>query len=210
MNLTEKLNRVQTNLNAPKDAFNSFAKYNYRSAESILQAVKPLLKETGLVLMVSDSIEAVGDRIYIKATAKISDGTNSLETTAYAREPESKKGSDESQITGAASSYARKYALCGLFAIDDNKDADATNTHGKEAPKGQASPFTGDKDNPERADLIATGEKVAMRGMDELKVWFESIGREARAVIGVYELSRLKDIASETVQAEVIQCEAGD
>ena len=130
MNLIEKLNRIQTGLNAPKDAFNSFGKYNYHSAESILQVVEPLLEETDLVLTVSDSIEVIGDRSYIKATAKISDGATSLEMEAYAREPGAKKGSDESQITNAASSYAssyaRKYALCVLFAINDNKDADAT------------------------------------------------------------------------------------
>lgn len=136
--LVKKLNQIQVNLNAPKDAFNSFARYHYRSAESILQAVKPLLAETGLVLSISDSVEIIGDRVYIKATAKITDGNSSIETSAYAREPLNKKGADESQITGAASSYARKYALCGLFAIDDNKDADATNTHGKgEAAKAQ-------------------------------------------------------------------------
>lgn len=139
MNITEKLNKIQTELNAPKDAFNAFARYHYRSAESILQAVKPLLKETGLVLTISDTVEAIGNRIYIKATAKVSDGEHSMEAVAFAREPESKKGSDESQITGAASSYARKYALCGLFAIDDNKDADATNTHCKEQPAQPAT-----------------------------------------------------------------------
>ena len=129
-NLTEKLIYIQQNLNAPKDAYNSFAKYNYRSAESILAAIKPLLVETKTTLTLSDMIEQHGDRVYIKAAAKLSDGKESIETAAFAREPESKKGADESQITGAASSYARKYALCGLFAIDDNKDADATNTHG--------------------------------------------------------------------------------
>ena len=150
MNLIEKLNSIQTELNAPKDAFNSFGKYNYRGAESILQAVEPLLEETDLVLTVSDSIEVIGGRSYIKATAKISDGATSLETEAYAREPEAKKGSDESQITGAtssyaykyASSYARTYALCLLFAINDNKDADSTNTHGKEPPKSMQSSCT--------------------------------------------------------------------
>lgn len=141
MNLYEKLNKIQTELNAPKDAYNSFAKYNYRSAESILQAVKPLLKETGTVLTITDGVEMVGERIYIKATAAISDGERVIETTAYAREPEDKKGADTSQITGAASSYARKYALCGLFAIDDNKDADATNTHGKDKQQAQPKPF---------------------------------------------------------------------
>ena len=122
MNLIKKLNRIKTELNAPKDAFNSFGKYNYRGAESILQAVEPLLEETDLVLTVSDSIEVIGGRSYIKATAKISDGATSLEAEAYVRVR------DESQITGAtrsyASNYARTYALCVLFAINDNKDAE--------------------------------------------------------------------------------------
>ena len=128
MNLIEKLNRIQTELNAPKDAFNSFRKYNYRSAESILQAVEPLLDEIGLVLTVSDSIEVIGGRSYIKATAKISNGVTSLEEEAYVRVLEVKKGSDKRQITGAersyASSYARTCALYVLFAIKDNKDAE--------------------------------------------------------------------------------------
>ena len=134
--LHEKLAYIQQRLNAPKDAYNGFAKYYYRSAESILAAAKPLLKETGLVLTLSDTVEQCGERVYIKATAELSDGKEIKAVTALAREPESKKGADDSQITGAASSYARKYALCGLFAIDDNKDADATNTHGKAEPSG--------------------------------------------------------------------------
>ena len=130
-NLIEKLKTIQYELNAPKDAWNAFAKYSYRSAESILQALKPHLEASGLVLTISDEITAIADRIYVKATARLTDGADSIETSAYAREPAEKKGADVSQITGAASSYARKYALCGLFAIDDNKDPDATNTHGK-------------------------------------------------------------------------------
>lgn len=121
----EKLKKIQSELNAPKDAFNTFGKYYYRSAESILKAIKPLLAETGLVLTITDDIIAVSDRIYVKATAKITDGEHTVETSALAREPLNKKGMDDSQITGAASSYARKYALCGLLAIEDNKDVDA-------------------------------------------------------------------------------------
>lgn len=129
MNINEKLMVIQQSLAAPKDQYNSFGKYKYRSAESILQSVKPLLKETKTVLRLTDSVEQVGDRVYIKATAMLCD-TESGEwtiTDAFAREEESKKGMDSSQVTGAASSYARKYALSGLFAIDDNKDSDATN-----------------------------------------------------------------------------------
>ncbi|MBQ9601170.1 MAG: ERF family protein [Neisseriaceae bacterium] len=132
---TEKLNKIQTELNAPKDAYNSFGKYKYRSAESILQAVKPLLAKQGLILTISDSVIQIAERIYIQATAKITDGKESVETTALAREPLLKKGMDDSQITGATSSYARKYALCGLLAIDDNKDADALNRHEDEEEK---------------------------------------------------------------------------
>ena len=132
---TEKLNKIQTELNAPKDAYNSFGKYKYRSAESILQAVKPLLAKQGLILTISDSVIQIAERIYIQATAKITDGKESVETSALAREPLLKKGMDDSQITGATSSYARKYALCGLLAIDDNKDADALNRHEDEEEK---------------------------------------------------------------------------
>ena len=132
---TEKLNKIQTELNAPKDAYNSFGKYKYRSAESILQAVKPLLAKQGLILTISDSVIQIAERIYIQATAKITDGKESVETTALAREPLLKKGMDDSQITGATSSYARKYALCGLLAIDDNQDADALNRHEDEEEK---------------------------------------------------------------------------
>lgn len=130
----EKLMTIQQKLNAPKDKYNSFGKYNYRSCESILQSVKPLLGETKTVLTISDDAVNVGQKNYIKATASLYDAeTGELIHTvsALARESEEKKGMDDSQLTGATSSYARKYALNGLFAIDDNKDADATNTHGK-------------------------------------------------------------------------------
>lgn len=168
--LNKKLNHIQQHLNAPKDAFNSFAKYNYRSAESILQAVKPLLAETQTVLTIADSIETHSNRVYIKATATLSDGKDSISTTALAREPESKKGSDESQITGAASSYARKYALCGLFAIDDNKDADATNTHNKEQENAKPKPF----------DFEAAKEAIkTVRDLETLEKYFKAAQKKA-------------------------------
>lgn len=120
----EALKKIQQELKAPKGQYNSFGKYAYRSAEDILEAVKPLLSKYGALLTISDEISEVGGRIYVKAVCTISDGTTELAVTAYAREPESKKGMDDSQITGTASSYARKYALNGLFLIDDTKDAD--------------------------------------------------------------------------------------
>ncbi|CAG5001744.1 hypothetical protein DYBT9275_02733 [Dyadobacter sp. CECT 9275] len=137
MSLIQKLIKIQTELKAPKSQYNSFGKYNYRNSEDILEAAKPLLSREGLAILISDSIELVGGRFYVKSTALITDGTDSTEVSAYAREEESKKGMDGSQVTGASSSYARKYALNGLFAIDDNKDSDHSNT-GKdqqEAPR---------------------------------------------------------------------------
>ena len=129
MSIIEKLYAVQKNLKCPKSQFNAFGKYNYRNCEDILNGVKKCIKdlfaEINATVTVTDDIVLVGDRYYVKATATFNDGTDSISTTAFAREPQIKKGMDESQITGAASSYARKYALCGLFALDDTKDADS-------------------------------------------------------------------------------------
>lgn len=139
MKLHEKLLAIQTKLKAPKGQYNSFGKYSYRSAEDILEAVKPLNAEQGVLLTITDEIKDIGGRVYVVATATVSDGTDELKVSAFAREPENKKGMDESQITGATSSYARKYALNGLYAIDDNKDAD-TDEHKQQqenAPKKQ-------------------------------------------------------------------------
>lgn len=136
--LAEKLLNVQAELKAPKSQYNNFGKYAYRNAEDIVEAVKPYAKKHGLLLTLSDEVIVIGDRTYIKATARVTDIKDceqSIETTAYAREPEMKKGMDESQVTGAASSYARKYALNGLFAIDDTKDADSTNNSGAKSPE---------------------------------------------------------------------------
>lgn len=135
MNVYEKLLAVQTKLKAPKSQYNSFGKYNYRNCEDILEAVKPLCAEVKAVVRLTDRITMVGDRYYVEATARFVDceGDNAeIITTAYAREEEEKKGMDGSQVTGASSSYARKYALNGLFDIDDTKDSDTTNTHGQD------------------------------------------------------------------------------
>lgn len=130
---------IQKRLKAPKSQYNSFGKYYYRSCEDILEAVKPLLSEYGCQMTLSDEMVCVGNRNYIKATATIRKGEESVSTTAWAREDETKKGMDGSQITGTASSYARKYCLNGLFLIDDTKDADTDayvkQTNRKEAPK---------------------------------------------------------------------------
>ena len=131
MKIYEQLANVQHELKCNKSLYNSFGKYSYRSTELIMEAVKPLLFSNDLCLTITDSIELIGDRFYIKATATIYNKEGEqISTTAYAREEEGKKGMDASQVTGSTSSYARKYALNGLLAIDDTKDADATNTHG--------------------------------------------------------------------------------
>lgn len=122
--LNDKLIKVIEKLKAPKNQKNNFGGYKYRSCEDILEAVKPLLNKEGLRLKISDEICEIGDRIYVKATVTITDGENSESNTAFAREALTKKGMDESQITGTASSYARKYALNGFLCIDDTKDAD--------------------------------------------------------------------------------------
>ena len=124
--LSEKLNRIQVELKAPKDKLNKFGGYNYRSAEGILEALKPLLKTYGVYVTLSDEIAEVGGRIYVKATARVTDiiSDSYVESYGFAREAENKKGMDEAQVTGATSSYARKYALNGLFLLDDTKDAD--------------------------------------------------------------------------------------
>lgn len=141
MNLYEKLRAVQSALKAPKGQENKFGGYRYRSCEDILEAVKPLLAENGLALTISDEVVMVGERYYVKATATITDGENSISVTAYAREEETKKGMDAAQITGSASSYARKYSLNGLLAVDDTKDPDATNDHGKAKPKPEVETY---------------------------------------------------------------------
>lgn len=120
---------IQSNLNAPKDLDNKFGGYKYRSCESILKAVKPLLRETDTTLVMGDDIIMVGDRFYVRATVTFSNGDGQIETSGYAREDLAKKGMDGAQLTGATSSYARKYALNALFAIDDSKDSDQTNKH---------------------------------------------------------------------------------
>ena len=125
MSIIKKLVSIQSTLNAPKNQRNNFGKYNYRSCEDILEAVKPLLASEGLFLFINDEIELIGDRYYVKATATITDGEHSHSATAHAREEQQKKGMDSAQLTGATSSYARKYALNGLFCIDDSKDADS-------------------------------------------------------------------------------------
>ena len=165
---TNKLMLIQASLKAPKNQKNAFGGYNYRSCEDILEAVKPLLYDTQTTLTISDEMVEVGWRIYVKATATLKDCETweiIEQNSAYARESESKKWMDDSQITWATSSYARKYALNGLFCIDDVKDADATNTHEKET---KATKKSEPKPNPQwRFQKATTNKEFMEKCMDE-------------------------------------------
>lgn len=147
MSIYEKLAKVQQEIKVPKGQYNSFGGYSYRSCEDILEAAKPLLQGAGLILILGDELVNIGSRYYVKATATLTDMETgeAISTSSYAREEEDKKGMDGSQITGAASSYARKYALNGLFCLDDVKDSDTTNKHEdkkKVAPTRKAGNYT--------------------------------------------------------------------
>lgn len=157
--LQQKLIEIQAELKAPKSQYNKFGGYNYRNCEDILEAVKPLCAKHEIVPLLSDEIVMIGDRFYIKATAKVTDGKDEIATTAFARESKDKKGMDESQITGSASSYARKYALNGLFCIDDTKDADFmdnSQSNKQQQPKPQQQP-------PKEAHVKGYDEFVALQ-----------------------------------------------
>lgn len=161
--LHKKLWTIQQTLNAPKGQYNNFGKYSYRSAEDILEAVKPLLQN--ITLMVSDDIVLIGDRYYVKATATVSDGEDSISATAFAREELELKGMTAGQITGATSSYARKYALNGLFCIDDAKDAD-TDAFSKQTgqqPRQQKNP---PKQQPQQQKAPPNPDEVLARFCD--------------------------------------------
>lgn len=171
MDIYEKLGIIQTKLKAPKNQFNKFGNYYYRNAEDIQEALKPLLAETKTVLTISDDIVQIGDRFYVKATAQITDTEDgrAIPSTAYAREPLERKGMDDAQVTGATSSYARKYALCGLFLLDDTKDADSMDNSKEEPPKTQtkatqqgaaSKPQTRQAENKRPVERFATNDQL--------------------------------------------------
>lgn len=172
MSVYQKLIEVQSELKAPKNQHNSFGNYNYRSAEDILEALKPVLKEHGAVVFISDK-PVVKENLwsYIEATATFVDieTGEKVEVTAFAREPESKKGSDVSQITGASSSYARKYALNGLFLIDDTKDAD-TDEHRKQTGGQTNKPFSKEDITNVRLDLVKVAT-ATQKDVNDLEQW---------------------------------------
>lgn len=180
-----KLAAVQAELRAPKSLDNKFGGFKYRNAEGILEAVKPLLKAQGLALTITDEPLAVGGRYYIKSSVSVTDGEESVAVSAVARETESRKGMDDSQVTGAAISYARKYALGGLFAIDDGRDADGMDNSGQGDPAA------------ERDALMAK-----VRGLAQIqKIPLADLGGYARKLygvdkVGLLELSQLREFAA--------------
>lgn len=198
--IRQKLMHIQQELNAPKSNYNSFGKYSYRSCEDILEAVKPLLAVQRCVLTISDTIKQIGERYYVEAMATLSDceSGDTISNTAYAREAEDKKGMDESQITGATSSYARKYALNGLFCIDDVKDADTmdnTNSGGKKqskpvqptAPTQQPIPAQPTQPAP-TARLITIEQGLAL--MKRIKA--DNI--DSTKLLALYKVEMIKDL----------------
>lgn len=201
--LLKKLSAVQSKLKAPKGQYNSFGKYKYRSSEDILEAVKPLLAEQGLVMLLSDDVQAIGDRYYIEATATIKsvESDEEIQVTAFAREAETKKGMDESQITGTASSYARKYALNGLFNIDDSKDAD-TDEYNRESRNGKT---TTQKQPKETAKKTPAQEKKAT-AKDQIAAMFElakDLGISADSIKAYMQDNFKKDKTADLTNFEI-------
>lgn len=181
INFYEKLSHVQNELKAPKGQYNKFGGYSYRSCEDIMEAVKPLLSKYGLVQFVGDEINLIGDRYYVKATVTVTDGKTSHSVSAYAREEQSKKGMDSAQLTGATSSYARKYALNGMYNIDDTKDAD-TNEMKRQVDNSnfnrntqQQKPITKAQTNPDNSLAKFTDYILSVNNEEDLKIAFTKI-----------------------------------
>lgn len=204
MTIYEKLLEIQNELKAPKSQYNSFGKYNYRSAEDILEAIKPLCYKNKVVLTLSDDIVLVNERYYVAAHAKLTDAETAeqIVISAYAREEEEKKGMDGSQVTGAASSYARKYALNGMFDIDDTKDSDFTNTGSSK------------KDSESKKSKAPASEEVAQK-IAEIKAEIDNklaSGIERDAIIatlkkacGTAQYTKLTDITKANNALEAVK-----
>lgn len=206
MNIYEKLQIIQTELKAPKNQYNSFGKYKYRSCEDIQEGVKPLLEKTKTALTISDEIIVVGVRYYIKATATLfdSESEEKVANIAYAREEESKKGMDGSQVTGASSSYARKYALNGLFCIDDTKDSDSTNAgdNGTKKANTKLSNKPVQTKHPAETEIAAEQQKIASQKIEQAKIntikaQLKRTGVSEKAILDRYKVGEIEDITEE-------------
>ena len=204
MTVNERLLAVQEELKAPKGNYNSFGHYRYRSCEDILEAVKPLLKKHGATITITDEVEIIGERYYIKATATFQ-GTGkdvgSVSVSAYARESDSKKGMDCSQLTGTASSYARKYALNGLLLIDDTKDADTDEHHNQTHNNSNQRSKPVDPVEPEvRAEMLPTSDgKVSKAQMDLLESEMKRTGVGLETIYATYQVKALTSLSEAQV-----------
>lgn len=179
---------VQSKLNVPKNQYNSFGKYKYRSCEDILEEVKPLLSEVKATLTISDEIQLIGDRYYVMAVARFTDieEEKSIVVTAYAREEDNKKGMDSSQLTGSTSSYARKYALNGLFCIDDTKDSDTTNV-------GQ----TKSTQSTSQAKNNIKAQTINQAKINTIKKELDRTGVGEKPILQRYKIDKLESITEE-------------
>ena len=199
MGINEKLLNAQSKLKVPKSNFNSFGKYKYRSCEDILEAVKPIMQEEKMLLTLVDEVVLIGERYYVKATATVTFDKESLSVSAYAREEEEKKGQDGSQITGTASSYARKYALNGLFLIDDTKDADTDEFHRTTQENGQKTNVATQPNQPP-AKKIALTQKIVD---EKLKFILEQTDTETVKNIWL-NLSKMYEINKDTALGGIL------
>lgn len=207
MTIKEKLLKIQTSLKAPKGQFNSYGGFKYRSCEDILEAVKPILAEVKASVVLGDEIEQIGDRIYVKATAAFTDieksDSNPIFVCAYAREPKEKKGMDEAQVTGTASSYARKYALNGLFLIDDSKDPD-TDEYKNETEKRAK----GSAKKPRETDASVLDEYVNAEQIATLKMLLQKADITEEKFCGVYSMAVVTELPSAKYDEAVKRLEA--
>ena len=198
MNIHEKLQQVQSDLKAPKNQYNKFGGYNYRNCEDIQEAVKPLLKAVKAALVVGDELVLIGDRYYIKATARFIDceSGETVENTAYAREEQEKKGMDVSQVTGSTSSYARKCALNGLFCIDDVKDADNQNNASGGTGKGTSK---GSRKNDARKVQGQAGKvtEAMIRTLQSMTERYSAKGLKMDKILSMYKLTAITDMDTE-------------
>lgn len=209
MGIYEKLTLIQNELKAPKNQYNSFGKYNYRSCEDILEGLKPVLKKYKAALYITDSIEIVGDRTYVKAVATLADSEvegSSISNTAYARESDNKKGMDESQVTGATSSYARKYALNGLFLIDDTKDADTDEYQNQQAKTKKAETKNEEQLNQQMVDSVdksqvPNGSGMTAERIAKLQAEMKRTGVALATILGTAKVKDIKDMPEETYLA---------
>lgn len=199
----QKLAEIQNDLFVPKGQHNDYGNYSYRSCEDVLKAVKPICKEKGCVLFITNEMEVIGDRNYVKAIVRLVEieTGEQLESTAHAREEENKKGMDGSQITGAASSYARKYALAGMFCIDNEKDSDATNDHGKGARQDKTDDQKNEalKKSVDKDKLPTKDGKVSKEQWDKLNAEMERTGIDAKVVTSMFNVKDIKDMTEAQV-----------